>query len=55
MSKAKRLQHIDTETFKALLAAKLIRPASLNDVHGTHHQRALYEHPNTKQYFVAVK
>lgn len=56
MSKTnKRMKDVDTETFKALLAAKLIRPASLYDVSGTHHKRALYIHPKTGDWFVAVK
>lgn len=41
--------------FRELLGNKLIRPASLEDVHGTHHRRALYRHPNTQQYYVAVR
>lgn len=55
MSKTKRLKAIDTETFKALLAMKRIRPASLEDVYGTHHKRALYQHPNTGAYYVSVQ
>lgn len=49
-----RTKSVTVEEFKRLLAAKLIRPASLDDVYGTHHKRTLYRHPNTKQYFVAV-
>lgn len=41
--------------FRELLRHKRIRPASLEDVHGTHHRRALYRHPNTHQYYVAVR
>ena len=50
-----RLQAITIEEFKRLLAAKLIRPASLEDVHGTHHQRPLYKHPNTNQLYVRTR
>ncbi len=42
------------EQFKALLLAKKIRPASLEDVYGTHHKRPLYRHPNTNQFYVEV-
>lgn len=41
--------------FRLLLAAKKIRPASLEDVHGTHHQRPLYRHPRTGQYYTTIK
>ena len=50
-----RLRNTTKEEFKRLLAEKAIRPASLEDVSGTHHKRALYKHPNTGQFFVAVK
>lgn len=50
-----RVKSISPEEFKALLAAKAIRAASLEDVAGTHHKRPLYKHPNTNQYYVAVK
>lgn len=43
------------EKFKELLISKKIRPASLEDVSGTHHKRNLYKHPNTQQYYVEVK
>lgn len=43
------------EEFRELLRNKRIRPASLEDVCGTHHRRALYRHPNTQQYWVAVR
>lgn len=46
---------ISVEEFKRLLEAKEIRPASKDDVYGTHHQRPLYLHPNTGQYYVKVK
>lgn len=50
-----RLKEVSVEEFKKLLNQKLIRPASLQDVEGLHHQRDLYKHPNTGQYYVAVK
>lgn len=50
-----RLQDITEEEFRRLLLAKLIRPSSLEDVHGTHHQRPLYRHPRTGQYYTTVK
>ena len=37
-----------------LLRDRIIRPASLDDVLGTHHQRDLYRHPNTKQFYVKI-
>lgn len=46
---------VTSEEFKALLQDKKIRPASLEDVSGTHHKRALFKHPNTGQWFVATK
>lgn len=55
MTRQSRIKEITVEEFKRLLAAKLIRPASLDDCYGTHHKRNLYRHPNTKQFFVAVK
>ncbi len=50
-----RERKVSAEEFKRLLADKLIRPASLQDVEGLHHKRPLYSHPNTKQYFVQIK
>lgn len=47
-----RLKVIPVDEFKALLKASKIRPASLEDVHGTHHQRNLYRHPNNNQFYV---
>jgi len=47
-----RVKSVTEQEFKQLLFAKLIRPASLEDVRGTHHKRALYRHPCTGQYFV---
>ena len=41
--------------FKALMQSRQIRPASLDDVQGTHHNRPLYKHPRTGQFFVAIK
>lgn len=49
-----RMKSVTEQEFKQLLFAKLIQPASLEDVHGTHHKRALYRHPRTGQYFVEV-
>jgi hypothetical protein len=51
----KRLVDVSVEEFKKLLLSKKIRPASLEDVNGTHHKKKLYKHPNTGQYYVAVK
>lgn len=47
-----RVKSITEQEFKQILFAKLIRPASLEDVHGTHHKRTLYRHPRTGQHFV---
>jgi hypothetical protein len=46
---------ITVDEFKSMLQNKEIRPASLEDVWGTHHKRAIYLHPNTKQPYVKVK
>jgi hypothetical protein len=46
---------LDEEEFKQLLTAKSIRPASLEDVMGTHHKRPLVRHPRTGQWFVLTK
>lgn len=46
---------ITEEEFRLLLAAKKIRPASLEDVHGTHHKRPLYRHPRTGQFYTTTK
>lgn len=54
MSPETRLVQTTVEEFKELLKAGKIRPASLEDVNGTHHTRALYKHPNTKAWFVAI-
>jgi hypothetical protein len=51
----KRILTVSVAEFKRLLETKHIRPASLEDVNGTHHTRALYRHPNTKQWYVAVQ
>jgi hypothetical protein len=55
MAGMSRETKVTPEEFIALLRGKLIRPASLEDVNGTHHKRALYKHPNTGQWFVATK
>lgn len=49
-----RQQLVTKEEFKALMTNRQIRPASLQDVEGIHHQRPLYQHPNTKQWWVAT-
>lgn len=46
--------HVDVYVFKRWLQAKQIRPASLEDVAGTHHSRPLYKHPATDSLFVAM-
>jgi len=51
----KRLKKISEEEFKRMLLAKEIRPASLHDVAGTQHQRSLFEHPRTGQFYTTVK
>ena len=51
----RRVQAITANQFRELLHHKMIVPASLDDVHGTHHRRPLYRHPNTAQFYVAVK
>jgi hypothetical protein len=55
LSQSNRESVIGKEEFKKLLQDKKIRPASLADVHHTHHNRKLVKHPNTGQYFVFVK
>lgn len=55
MTPTKRLVAVTEQEFRTLLGSKLIRPASLEDVRGTHHSRSLYRHPRTKQYWVATK
>jgi len=47
-------RYVDRETFKRWLETKQIRPASLEDLHGTHHSRPAYAHPNTGQPFIAL-
>ncbi len=51
----KREKKITAEEFKQLLRDKQIRPASLEDVYGTHHKRSLYKHPNTGAWFVEIR
>lgn len=46
---------VTVEEFKSMLLTKKIRPASLEDVWGTHHNRPIYLHPNTKQPYVKVE
>ena len=50
-----RVQQVTELQFKVLLANDKIRAASLDDVEGTHHQRPLYRHPRTGQWFVEKK
>lgn len=50
-----RIREIEPEEFKAFMRAKVIRPASLEDVYGTHHRRTLYRHPNTGQFWVEIQ
>lgn len=50
-----RVQQVTELQFKVLLSNGDIRAASLDDVEGTHHKRALYRHPRTGQWFVATK
>lgn len=50
----KVVRHVDKPTFKAWMEKKLIRPASLEDVWGTHHDRRIWAHPNTGTPFVSV-
>jgi len=51
----KVVRHMDKDTFKQLLQEKKIRPASLEDVWGTQHDRPIYAHPNTGQPFTTVE
>jgi hypothetical protein len=53
VKRPKREVSISVHGFKRLLELKLIRPASLDDVQGTHHKRDLYRHPNTRAWYVA--
>ena len=50
-----RTKKLSEEEFKQMLLNKEIRPATLDDVTGTHHKRPLYKHPRTKQFFTTVK
>lgn len=50
-----RVQQVTELQFKVMLANDKIRAASLDDVEGTHHQRPLYRHPRTGQWFVEKK
>lgn len=47
-----RQKVVSKDEFIALLRNGKIRPASLEDVYGTHHKRTLYRHPNTGEWFV---
>lgn len=49
-----RERHFSVDGFKKLLADKKIRPASIDDMYGTHHKRPLVKHPNTGDWFVYV-
>lgn len=43
---------VSEDEFKRMLAAKEIRPASLEDHYNTHHDRPIYKHPRTGQRYV---
>lgn len=43
----KRLKTVSTEEFKQMVNNRTIRSASMEDILGTHHQKPLYQHPNT--------
>ena len=49
-----RVKEVSLDEFIQLLREGKIRGASVDDVNGTHHKRALYRHPNTQQFFVEV-
>lgn len=53
--KASRKHYPSPREFAKLLHAKMIRGASLEDVLGTHHDRPLYQHPHTFEWFVQIK
>jgi hypothetical protein len=55
ITKMKKPLAITVEEFKILLSKKQIRPASLDDVWGTQHDRPIYLHPNTKQPYVKTE
>jgi predicted HTH domain antitoxin len=50
-----RLVEVSVEHFKQLLRDRLIRIASEYDVEGIHHNRALYQHPNTGAWYVSER
>lgn len=50
----KHCRHCDREVFRRWVEEGQIRPASLDDMWGTHHNRPVYAHPNTGQPFVAL-
>lgn len=50
-----REMKVTKEEFKRMLEKKAIRPASLDDVQGTHHNKPIIRHPNTNQWFVVVR
>jgi len=54
VAKIKERQDIEPAKFKSLLEAGAIRPASVDDVWGTHHDRPLINHPNTGQPYVTT-
>lgn len=53
-TKLKHVRHVSKEQFKEWLATGDIRPASLEDMWGTHHDRPCYAHPVTGQPFVSL-
>lgn len=53
-TKLKCARHVGEEKFREWLLAKDIRPASLEDMYGTQHDRPCYAHPRTGQPFVSM-
>ena len=50
-----RVSEMSSIEWRIALLERTIRPASLDDVWGTHHQRPLYKHPNTGQWYTTTK
>lgn len=50
----KHCRHVDRDTFKLWLTTNQIRPASIDDMWGTHHDRPAYAHPVTGQPYIAM-
>lgn len=51
----KRILNWHPSMFQIALRARTIRPASLDDVEGTHHKRKLVRHPNTNDWYVLCR